>query len=160
MSSRLLAAVLVLFVTLLPACDNGSGAGDGLEARFFVGTWTLVQVRDASGDRTAEVEALVDDFRIVFASGSAFTLTVDYAAAVNAAGTPDATITGTYAISSGGRLVLTQAGNNLSASFGVTQESDRRVRLATDALVANGLLAGSTLDLGLTGAVALSIARA
>jgi hypothetical protein len=154
---RVLRTLLLAAVCCLPAgCDSG-GNGDTLTAAFFVGNWTLVGVSDSNGDRTAEVEAVLDDLSLDFESDGDFAMAVDYSAAVNAGGTPDTTFAGTYGVSGGGNLVLTIG--DVGISLGVDTEGTSRAVLRAPAVVVNELLSGSAVDLGLVGTAALTIQR-
>jgi hypothetical protein len=151
-STLLLAAVCVVAA----ACDSG-GDADGLTAAYFVGDWTLVAVSDGTGDRTTEVNAVLDDLSLDFESNGDFAMAVDYSAVVNGAGTPDTTFAGTYGVSSGSNLVLTLG--DVGISLGVQREGASRAALSTPAVVVNELLSGSAVELTLVGTAVLTIAR-
>ena len=137
-------------------CDTG-GDGDSLTAAFFVGNWTLIGVSDSNGDRTSDVELVLDDLTLDFETGGDFAMVVDYSAAVNAGGTADTTFAGTYDVSSGGNLVLTIG--DVGISMGVETDGTSRAVLRAPAVVINELLSGSAVELGLVGTATLTIQR-
>jgi hypothetical protein len=153
---RVLRLALLAAVCATAGCDS-TGDGDALTAAFFVGNWGLVSVSDSNGDRTADFDAAVDDLSLDFESDADFAMAVDYSAPVNAGGTPDTTFTGSYAVSSGGNLVLTIG--DVGLSLGVEREGSSRAVLRAPAVVINELLSGSAVELDLVGTAALTIQR-
>lgn len=152
----ILALALLGTVVYLAACD--SGGGGGLQASYFVGAWRLDTVTDDTGDRTALVRERIDVLDLSFVTDGRFSIEVDYAAAVNQAGVPDTTLSGAYAVSASGALVLT-FDNQTAVGLTVTTQGNDRAALRLPAVLANQLLAGSAVDLGLVGTVALGIRR-
>ncbi|HYE95378.1 MAG TPA: hypothetical protein VD962_04165 [Rubricoccaceae bacterium] len=148
------ACLPLAFAILLAACDGGNDGGPDLS--YFVGSWTLVGVEDDTGDRTADLDSLLDAMTVSFTAAGAFTLLVDYTQAVNDGGTADATINGTYDLASDGRLILSTTG--AAAQFGVVRR-ETEMDLSGSALVLNQILDTTVLDVGLMGTVVLTLAR-
>ena len=92
---RLRSLPLLLLALAVAGCDSTDDALV-LDADFYVGSWTLASVADDSGDRTAEIQTLLEDLAVDFESDRSFVLVADFPALVNAAGQPDVTQTGTY----------------------------------------------------------------
>ena len=120
--------LLAAVCTVAAACDSG-GDSDGLTAAYFVGDWTLVAVADGTGDRTTEVDAVLDDLSLDFESNGDFAMAVDYSAVVNGAGTPDTTFAGTYGVSSGSTGGVAASG--WAAASGWTGATSSGVRSAS-----------------------------
>jgi hypothetical protein len=153
-SHRALLVPLLAFA--LAGCDSSEDGG--LTASYFVGTWTLVGVSDDSGDRTSEVEQVLDDLTIDFEAGGQFAMAIDYSAAVNNSGTPDETITGNYDVSSSGDLVMTPSAD-VGVAFDVDTEGNSRADLSAPAAIINQLLNGSAVNLVFVGTAVLTIER-
>lgn len=154
MSFRVL-LLLLLAVFVFPACDTAEE--DVLNAAFFVGSWDLIQVTDGSGDRSGEAFDVLDAFTVTFESGGSFSLFVDLNDTINQGGTADTTIPGVYSVSETEQLILNIGA--VAPAFMVQRPSENRVELSTNAVIINTLLAGSGVDLDLTGTVALLLAR-
>jgi len=155
---RVVPTLIIAFAAAAGAagCDSGD-SGDALTAAYFVGSWELVAVHDDTGDRTAQVQVVLDALTIDFTSGGQFSMLVDYSALVNAGGTPDTTFVGGYGVSAGGSLVVTPGA--ASVPFGVVTHGSARADLSAPAVIVNELLSGSDLDLGLVGTAVLAIER-
>ena len=82
---RLRLLPLLLLALAAAGCDS-TGDELTLDADFYVGSWTLVSIADDSGDRTAEIQTLLDDLAVDFESDRSFQLIADFSALVNAAG--------------------------------------------------------------------------
>ncbi len=163
--ARFAALVLLLLAPLaFTACDsNPIDTEEGLTPAYFAGNWRLTAVRDGSGDRTAEVAQILDDLSVSFTTAGAYTLRVDFSAAANGAGAVDATYAGNYAVTANDDLVLvlpaTETTPEFAASFGALRESATQVRLTSPAAVLTALLGATGQELGLTGSVALTLAK-
>lgn len=140
-----------LLVSMLPGCD---GSASDIDAGFFVGTWGLVGVHDGSGDRTSDVFALVESLRVTFVATGSFDLLIQY---TEAADHPDRSITGTYAVSQSGQLILTAV--DTAMSFQVTLVSDNRIELRAPAVLVQNVIAGTEIDIAFSGTVALTLDR-
>lgn len=68
-------AAVLLLAALLPACD--SNEDPPTEAELFVGTWRLVRVEDAAGDKTSAVRAL-GELTVTFEADGSYALVFDF----------------------------------------------------------------------------------
>ncbi|WP_412062324.1 hypothetical protein [Rubrivirga sp. IMCC45206] len=136
----------VLALALLAAgCDSGDDALT-LDAAFYTGTWGLVSVADATGDRTGQTEPLLDDLRVTFDADGTFTLVADFSDVVNQNVRPDETITGTFQASSTAKtLVLISDG--VAALFQADATASNRVALTAPASIVTGILGELPFDL-------------
>lgn len=157
-------ALLALFALALPACDSGTTDPDPdeLTAAYFVGSWALTGASDSSGDRTAEVDAALDALTVTFASGGTFDMNVNYSAAINGAGVPDAVVFGNYALSAAGNnLVLTLPATDTTPAIAVPLAAARvsasQFTLSTTAAVVNQLISGTGVSLN--GIVTLTLTK-
>ena len=152
--------VLPLLLAVLAASGCDSADEIVLDADFYVGTWTLVRVADDSGDRTAQVTALLDDFAVDFESDGDFVLVADFAEIVNAAGQADVTLAGDYQAAAVARtlslLIDTDAGR-LAPTFRVEAESQNAATLTAPGAIVGQLL--GDLQIAFDGDVVLGIAR-
>nr|AWJ66351.1 hypothetical protein [uncultured bacterium] len=155
MTLRPFFAFLMAALFVLPACDTAEE--DRLTEADFVGIWDLVQVTDGSGDRSGEAFGLLDEFQLTFESGGSFELFVDLNDTINQDGTPDTTIPGVYSLSEAGQLILNVGA--IAPAFTVDNGTANRLGLSTSAVIINTLLAGSGVDLDLTGTVTLIVAK-
>lgn len=152
MRARLLPLLVLLAVA---GCDSGDDALR-LNADFYVGTWDLVRVGDASGDRSAEVLALVDELTVRFDADRSFQLDADFVDLVNQAGQDDLTIEGTYQAQPDTR-VLVLVVDNLAPPFQVSATTEDDVTLTAPAIVVEQLLGALQIDF--EGNVTLGIER-
>lgn len=135
------------FLLLLAACDSTDGLR--LNNEYYVGTWTLVSISDGSGDRSTEVDALLDDIRVVFRSDDSFTLTVDFADAVNTAGQADVTFEGDYQAQpdlSVLLLTVVVSGQTVTPTFQADADSETRVDLTVPGVILQQLLGQLEID--------------
>ena len=145
MRARLLP--LLLLAVVAAGCDTTDGLR--LDAEFYVGSWTLAAISDDSGDRTAEVSALLDDIAAGFEADGDFSLTVDFAPAVNDAGQDDVTVLGTYQAQPDLRtlvLRVSTAQGTVAPTFLVDAESESRIDLVAPAAVVELLLGQLEID--------------
>jgi len=162
-SSFPLFALLALFALALPACDSGTTDPDPdeLTAAYFVGSWGLTGASDSSGDRTAEVDAALDALTTTFAAGGTFDMNVNYSAAINGAGVPDAVVFGNYALSTSDNLVLTLPATDTTPAIAVplaaVRVSASQFTLSTTAAVVNQLISGTGVSLN--GIVTLTLTK-
>ena len=152
--------LLALALLLAAGCDSGDDEIE-LDADFYVGTWTLVGISDGSGDRTAEVLALLDDFTIRFDSDRDYQLDADFNGLVNAAGQPDVSVAGDYqAVAATRSLVLRVDTDDLTvaAPFTTEAETEDAVSVTANGALIEQLL-GSLDVLDFEGDVTLDIER-
>ena len=154
---------LLLLALAAGGCDSTDDALR-LDADFYVGTWTLTSVADDTGDRTTEVNALVDDLRAQFDADRTFSLDADFFEVVNAAGLEDVAIDGTYQAQAEARalvLLVPVEGQTLAPTFQVDAASEDAITLTAPAAIVTQLLTGpdGTLELDFSGNVVLGIAR-
>ena len=132
---------------LLAACDSTDGVR--LNADYYVGAWTLASISDGTGDRTAEVNGLLDDIAVVFRSDRSFTLTVDFSTAVNTAGQADATVEGTYQAQPDLKtlvLLVNTSQGTFAPTFQASADTATEVSLAAPALIVDQLLGQLQID--------------
>lgn len=156
---RLRLLPLLLLALAVGGCDSTDDAL-ALDADFYVGSWSLVSVADGSGDRTAEIQVLLDDLAVDFEEDRSFVLVADFDAVVNAAGQPDVTQTGTYQAVAAAKtlsLLISAAGTTLAPTFQADASSESRVTLTAPAVIVSQLL--GNLDIDFEGNVVLGIAR-
>ena len=162
MTRRRLAAPLAL-VLLLAASGCDITTEEGVDAEFFVGTWTLVAARDGSGDRTAQVDALLDDFRIDFRSDNSFELDADFSALAEAGGASDVTLDGSYAVAAfqgaGVPQTLVLTTPTAAAPLTINVVADDRVEFSAPAAIVTAILGSTASAIGLTGTVVLTVER-
>jgi hypothetical protein len=149
-----LTAALALTFLLVPTSGCDTSVQVGLDASFFVGSWHLESVRDQSGDRTGDVQQVVESLNATFTANNTFQLHIVYAAAT---GQPSQTFSGTYSVTGTGQLVLTTP--EVSAIFDATAQGENKVELRAPAALVQAIIAGSAADIGLVGTVVLTLAR-
>lgn len=157
MRLRLLPALL-LAVLAASGCDSTDDRV--LDADFYVGSWALVGVSDATGDRTDDVLALLDDLAVDFQSDRSFELVADFVVLVNAAGQDDIALDGTYQAIAAAQtlsLLVTVEGQTLAPTFQAEAASDDAVTLTAPAAIVEQLL--GNLEIGFEGSVELDVAR-
>ncbi|WP_412070283.1 hypothetical protein [Rubrivirga sp. IMCC43871] len=137
----------LLAVALLAAgCDSSDDDALRLDAAFYTGTWGLVSVADATGDRTGQTEPFLDDLRVTFTADGTFTLVADFTAIVNQTVRPDETITGDYQASATAKtLVLISDG--VAALFQADATVTNQVALTAPASIVTGILGELPFDL-------------
>jgi hypothetical protein len=156
---RLRSLPLLLLALAVAGCDSTDDALV-LDADFYVGSWTLASVADDSGDRTAEIQTLLEDLAVDFESDRSFVLVADFPALVNAAGQPDVTQTGTYQAVAAAQtlsLLVSAGGSTLAPTFQAAASSEDRVTLTAPAVIVSQLL--GNLDIDFEGDVVLGLAR-
>ena len=133
---RLPVFILALFVGLsVVGCD--SNEDDPSDAELLVGTWAMVNITDATGDKTAGFAELTDGVTASFTTQNAFTILVNYKESVPR---PDQTVPGTYTLDAGAKaLVLATAGGGPSLAFTYSFVNDNQLRLSADAAFINAL---------------------
>ena len=146
----------LLAVALLVAGCDSTDDDRVLDADFYVGTWTLASVSDASGDQTASINDSIDDLSVEFASDGTFQLDADFNDLINASGQGDISTVGTYQARSELESLILQA-DGLAATLQVEAASDDRVTLTAPAVIVNALLAG--LPFSFEGDTSLTITR-
>ena len=140
-------AVSALFALALlvgSGCDSSDDDEVTLDAQYYVGTWRIVSASDGSGDRTALINAALDDLAITFRSAGTFRLDADFNEAINGSGTADITTEGTYQAQPSVPAVILSSGG-FAATFqasAVDSGDDDRLRLTAPAAILNQLLQG------------------
>jgi hypothetical protein len=162
--ARLAALVLLLVAPLaFTACDSDPIDTEGdLTPAYFAGTWHLTAVSDGTGNRTADVEQILDDLSAAFTLGGTYTLGVDFSEVANGGGAVDATYAGNYGISTSNLVLVlpaTETTPELAVSFGATRVDATHFQLAAPAAVLSGLLGATGQQLGLTGTVTLTLTK-
>lgn len=150
------ALLLLPLLLVATACDSG-GDGLTLDASFYAGTWTLTSVSDGSGDRSSDVDAVVDALTVAFTSGGLFMMDVDFSSVLNTGGLPDANIDGAYLAQANTRTLVLSPVGQTAISFRASATTDDRVTLTVPAAVIQVLLTGT--DLTFTGDVTLVLDR-
>lgn len=154
MRARLLPLLLVL--SAVAGCDSTGEDALRLDADFYVGTWDLVGVADASGDRSTQALALVDELTVRFESDRSFQLDADFIDVVNQAGQEDVTVEGTYQAQPDTRvLVLVVEG--VAPPFQASASTEDDVTLTAPAIIVEQLLGALQIDF--EGDVRLEIER-
>lgn len=82
---------VLLLAFVVSACDTTEDELD--DSEVFIGSWTVVEVRDEEGDKTAVFNEDIDSFSTEIEANGDFSLTVDYADQ-----RPTIPLTGTYTI--------------------------------------------------------------
>jgi hypothetical protein len=144
--------LLALALLLGAGCDTVDPRG--LSKEYLLGTWVLDGVRDDGGDRTAAVRLAVDELRVRFYADDTFDLRIQY---TQAAGQPDAEVSGTFAVSPSGQVVLTSSGVALPLN-GVVRGDDE-LELSAPAAMVTLILAVTDINLELAGTVVLTMGR-
>lgn len=151
-----LSALLVLLAA--SGCDSSSDGG-ALDDGYYVGDWTVVGVSDGGGDRTALLNAALDELALSFRADRSFQLDADVSDLAAESGAEDFVASGTYqARPDVPALVLTSRG--ISATLGASAPDATggdRVRLTAPAAAVNVLLGG--LPFPLQGDVSVVIER-
>lgn len=150
------ALLLLPLLLVATACDSG-GDGLTLDASFYAGTWTLTSVSDGSGDRSADVDAVVDALTVTFTPGGIFMMDVDFSAVLNTGGLPDADIDGAYLAQAQTRTLVLSPAGQAAISFIASASSEDRVTLTVPAAIIQVLLTGT--DLTFSGDVTLTLDR-
>ncbi len=154
------ARLLPVLVLALAAAGCDSSDEVVLDAEFYIGTWSLVSVADASGDRSAEALALLDALTVRFDADGSFRLDADFVPLVNAAGQPDVTTEGTYQAQPDLRALVLRVvveGQTVAPSFQAAADSESEVTLTAPAVIVEQLLGALQIDF--SGNVELGIRR-
>ena len=152
--------VLPLLLAVLAASGCDSTDDLVLDADFYVGTWTLVRVADDSGDLTSQIDPLLDDLTVAFASDRSFELEADFSAAAEALGQTDVAFDGTYQAAAAARtltLLVDLEGTTLAPTFRVDAETEDDVTLTAPGAIVSQLLGDLPLDFD--GDVVLEVTR-
>ena len=135
------AAALALLFTVA-ACDN-DGDGDVDEADLLVGTWSLTNVEDETGNRLADFGAAYSSFLSTFQSDGDVDIFLD----TTDPNTPDIDVTAAYEINQTNNtvtLTVTTPGGPVAIEFEYLFVDDDTLDLTTGALLMN-LVFGTTL---------------
>lgn len=135
------AAALALLFTVA-ACDN-DGDGDVDEADLLVGSWSLTNVEDETGNRLADFEMTYSDFLSTFQSDGDVVIFLD----TTDPDTPDISVTAAYEINQTNNtvtLTVTTPGGPVAIEFEYLFVDDDTLELTTGALLMN-LVFGTTL---------------
>jgi hypothetical protein len=119
--------LLALFVALTSiGCD--SNEDDPTDAEIFIGTWTVVEVRDSEGDKTSVFDEGVNNFSATLNSDNTYSLIVDFLDPERT----DIPLTGTYTIEPGDVLILRAnlGAGELLLPFQYDIESENRINLS------------------------------
>jgi len=119
--------LLALFVALTSiGCD--SSEDDPTDAEIFIGTWTVVEVRDSEGDKTSVFDEGVNNFSATLNSDNTYSLIVDFLDPERT----DIPLTGTYTIEPGDVLILRAnlGAGELLLPFQYDIESENRIDLS------------------------------
>ena len=143
---RLRLLPLLALALLAAGCDSTDDDALRLDAAFYTGTWGLVSVSDATGDRTGQTEPFLDDLTVDFRSDGTFTLFANFTAIVNQNVRPDETITGDFQATAAAKtLVLISDG--VAALFQANATVSNQVALTAPSSIVTGVLGELPFDL-------------
>lgn len=124
----------LLFGLTSIGCD--SAEDDPTDAELFVGTWNLVSLTDAEGDKTAGFAAIANSFRAELDSDNTAVITVDYKAET---GLENRVIPGTYNVVEAEKAFILTPPAGPSVPFDYEILSESRIRLSAASAFINGL---------------------
>ena len=115
-------------------CD--SNEDDLTDAEILLGTWTLVQLTDDEGDKTAAFAQLANSFEATLNNDDTYEINVDYKAET---GRDPLVILGTYEVKEGDKTleISTPLGQDIPFLYDIEEED--RVQLAANAQFINAL---------------------
>lgn len=123
---RKITYMMLLLGLMVVGCDSDSDGGD---SDTFVGTWTVVGISDANGDRMPSFEQGYESIAITFGADSQVTMDVD--AILDAA---DVVYSGSYQSSEGSEslsVTLTTGQGPQTLSFTYEFETATRIALTS-----------------------------
>lgn len=138
---RKLPVFLLALLVALTAVGCDSDEDDTSDAELFVGTWTLVSLSDAQGDKTAAFGQIANGLTADLNSDNSFLISVDYK---EDSGIEDLTIPGTYEVEAGSKtfVITPPTGQNVPFSYDIENES--RIALSAAADFVNALFNTTT----------------
>ena len=120
--------LLALFVALTSiGCDSNDD--DLTDAEIFIGTWTVVEVRDSEGDKTSEFDEGVNNFSATLNTDNTYSLIVDFLDPERT----DIPLTGTYTFEPGSDdliLNVNFGGGEIPLHFRYEIESENQIELS------------------------------
>lgn len=126
---RKLPVFLLALLVALTSTGCDSNEDDPTDAEIFIGTWTVVEVRDSEGDKTALFDEGVNNFSATLNSDNTYLLTVVFQDPERT----DVELTGTYTIeprSDALFLNVNLGGGDIPLHIRYEIESENRIELS------------------------------